>query len=84
LRGYSIMTGIIFYLRDRIAMSPEDIERRLKSIIASARIEDMEVTEEDIVAMRGILSGDVDADTEVERLFAERRAEIEMKKTGTN
>ena len=78
------MTGIIFYLRDRIAMSPEDIERRLKSIIASARIEDMEVTEEDIVAMRGILSGDVDADTEVERLFAERRAEIEMKKTGTN
>ncbi len=48
----------------------KDIERRLQSIIGSMRISGGEPTEETIITMRGILSGALDADEEIERIVA--------------
>ena len=48
----------------------KDIERRLESIIGSMRISGGEPTEETIITMRGILSGALDADEEIERIVA--------------
>ena len=48
----------------------KDIERRLQSIIGSMRITGGEPTEETIITMRGILSGALDADEEIERIVA--------------
>ena len=48
----------------------DDIERRLQSIIGSMRISGGEPTEETIITMRGVLSGALDADEEIERIVA--------------
>ena len=48
----------------------DDIERRLQSIIGSMRISGGEPTEETIITMRGILSGALNADEEIERIVA--------------
>lgn len=46
----------------------DELEKELRDIVASMRMEGFEVTEETIQKARGILKGELDADVEVAKV----------------
>ena len=44
---------------------PEAVERRLQSVLGSMKIEGIEVSDEIVAKMRGIMRGELDVDKEV-------------------
>jgi|GEM_PF-2904508 len=57
-----------------MAKSEEQIDTDLSDIIATMDIEGVALSKEQIARCRGILSGELDADDEVEKLFEKYRA----------
>jgi hypothetical protein len=53
--------------------SEDQIERDLQSLVGSMAIEGVTLDEKQIARCRGILSGELDADEEVEKLFEKYR-----------
>jgi len=60
-----------------MAKSEEQIETELSSIIGTMAIEGITLDDETIAHCRGILSGELDADEVVDKLFADFRADID-------
>ena len=61
----------------------DDVERNLRNVVESMRIEGFEVTEETKQIARGILKGELDADNEVAKIVEEYKATARLKGTGT-
>jgi len=59
---------------------PDDIEDSLQSVLGSMRIEGIEVSDEIVAKMRGIMRGELDVDEEVALLVKNEEVALLVKK----